>query len=164
MDQIETAKLALRDQLLAARKQLSVAEIGERARALATHLLAAGPVRRAAMVAAYVSVGREPGTGPLLEGLRAAGKRVISASPQDGQVTSPRACWSAKASLEANQPSKSCRFRQRRLRTIMTRRVEAQSSARSDGFYAHPDPRPRAGSRDRAAGSVLIRTTCAPNG
>ncbi len=77
MDQIETAKLALRDQLLAARKELSVAEIGERARALATHLLAAGPVRRAATVAAYVSVGREPGTGPLLEGLRAAGKRVI---------------------------------------------------------------------------------------
>ena len=34
-------------------------------------------VRRAATVAAYVSVSSEPGTGPLLEPLRAAGKRVI---------------------------------------------------------------------------------------
>ena len=34
-------------------------------------------MRRAATVAAYVSVSSEPGTGPLLEALRAAGKRVI---------------------------------------------------------------------------------------
>ena len=34
-------------------------------------------MRRAATVAAYVSVGQEPGTGPLLDLLAAAGKRVI---------------------------------------------------------------------------------------
>jgi 5-formyltetrahydrofolate cyclo-ligase len=72
-----TAKLALRDQLLAGRKGLGLVALGDRARATAEHLLAAPEVRRAATVAAYVSVATEPGTGPLLEGLRAAGKRVI---------------------------------------------------------------------------------------
>jgi 5-formyltetrahydrofolate cyclo-ligase len=72
-----TAKLALRDQLSTGRKHLGLASVGARARALAEHLLAAPEVRRAATVAAYVSVSTEPGTGPLLEGLRAAGKRVI---------------------------------------------------------------------------------------
>ena len=72
-----TAKLALRDQLLTGRKHLGLAAVGERARALAEHLLAVPEVRRAATVAAYVSVSTEPGTGPLLEALRAAGKRVI---------------------------------------------------------------------------------------
>lgn len=77
MDHIKTAKLALRDQLITARNQLPVTEIGARARATAEHLLATDEVRRAATVAAYVSVGQEPGTGPLLDGLMAAGKRVI---------------------------------------------------------------------------------------
>ena len=62
-----TAKLALRDQLLTGRKRLPLAVLGERARALAEHLLAAPEVRRAATVAAYVSVSTEPGTGPLLD-------------------------------------------------------------------------------------------------
>ena len=35
------------------------------------------PVRRAATVAAYVSVGAEPGTGPLLDALAARGTRVL---------------------------------------------------------------------------------------
>jgi 5-formyltetrahydrofolate cyclo-ligase len=39
--------------------------------------MGAHEVRRAATVAAYVSVSSEPGTGPLLELLRASGKRVI---------------------------------------------------------------------------------------
>ena len=72
-----TAKLALRDQLLAGRRRLGLRELGDRARATAEHLLASSEVRRAATVAAYVSVATEPGTGPLLEALRAAGKRVI---------------------------------------------------------------------------------------
>ena len=72
-----TAKLAVRDQLLAARRHLPLAVIGERARALADHLLAAPEVRGAATVAAYVSVSHEPGTGALLDALRAAGKRVV---------------------------------------------------------------------------------------
>jgi 5-formyltetrahydrofolate cyclo-ligase len=77
MDHIEASKLALRDQIVTARGRLGVAVIGERARMLAEVLLTSAEVRRAATVAAYVSVGREPGTGPLLEGLVAAGRRVI---------------------------------------------------------------------------------------
>ena len=71
------AKLALRDQLLAARRRLPLTVVGERARALAEHLAAAPEVRAAATVAAYVSVSSEPGTGPLLDALGDAGKRVI---------------------------------------------------------------------------------------
>lgn len=70
-------KLAVRDQLMTARKRTPLSIVGERARALADHLLAAPEVRRAATVAAYVSVSSEPGTGPLLDGLTRAGKRVI---------------------------------------------------------------------------------------
>jgi 5-formyltetrahydrofolate cyclo-ligase len=77
MDHIEAAKLALRDQLVTARGRLPVAEIAARAQAVAGHLMTASEVRRAATVAAYVSVGREPGTGVLLDALAAAGKRVI---------------------------------------------------------------------------------------
>lgn len=71
------AKVALRDQLLTARHRRSLLAIGQDARAIAAHVLAAPEVRRAATVAAYVSLGSEPGTGALLEGLRDAGKRVI---------------------------------------------------------------------------------------
>jgi 5-formyltetrahydrofolate cyclo-ligase len=77
MDHIEAAKLALRDQIVTARGRLPVATLGERARAVAASLEQAPEVRRAATVAAYVSVGREPGTGPLLDMLVGAGKRVI---------------------------------------------------------------------------------------
>lgn len=81
MDHIEAstsaAKTALRDQLITYRGRLGPAVIAERARAVAEALLAEPAVRRAATVAAYVSVGREPGTGPLLDALSAAGKRVI---------------------------------------------------------------------------------------
>ena len=71
------AKLALRDQLLAARRRIPLPEVGDHARAIADHLLASAEVRRAATVAAYASVGREPGTTALLDQLRVAGKRVI---------------------------------------------------------------------------------------
>lgn len=77
MDHIEAAKLALRDQIVTARGRLPLATLGERARSLATVLAQAPEVRRAATVAAYVSVGREPGTGPLLDLLAESGKRVI---------------------------------------------------------------------------------------
>lgn len=76
-DDIGTRKRALRDQLRAGRRDLAVLELGERARALAEVVLALPEVRRAATVAAYVSVGSEPGTGPLLDALVAAGKRVL---------------------------------------------------------------------------------------
>ena len=71
------AKVAARDQLLAARGRRPLAEVVATAHSLAGHLLAAPEVRRAATVAAYVSMNGEPGTGPLLDGLRAAGKRVV---------------------------------------------------------------------------------------
>jgi 5-formyltetrahydrofolate cyclo-ligase len=71
------AKLALRDQLLAERRRRPLSEVVAAAGALAGHLLAASDVRRAATVAAYVSMNGEPGTGPLLDGLVAAGKRVL---------------------------------------------------------------------------------------
>ncbi len=71
------AKVAVRDRLLTARGRRSLLDVGADARALAEHLLATPDVRRAATVAAYVSINDEPGTGPLLDGLRAAGKRVV---------------------------------------------------------------------------------------
>jgi len=71
------AKLALRDQLLTSRHRIPVADLGEAAAAIAGHLLALPEVRRAATVAAYVSIGAEPGTGLLLDALRGAGTRVI---------------------------------------------------------------------------------------
>ncbi len=74
---MSVTKLALRDQLLAARRHLPLGVLGERARATAGHLMELPEVRRAATVAAYVSVSSEPGTGPLLDLLSAAGKRVI---------------------------------------------------------------------------------------
>lgn len=70
-------KLALRDQLLAARRRRSLAEVGSAARAIASHLMGAPEVARAATVACYASLGTEPGTTLLLEALAAAGKRVI---------------------------------------------------------------------------------------
>lgn len=71
------AKTALRDQLLTARRRRPLWELQESAEAIARHLLAAEDVRRAASVAAYVSIAHEPGTGPLLDGLLVLGKRVI---------------------------------------------------------------------------------------
>jgi 5-formyltetrahydrofolate cyclo-ligase len=47
------------------------------ARDLAEVVTSHPEVRRAATLTAYVSVGTEPGTGPLLETLAALGKRVI---------------------------------------------------------------------------------------
>ncbi len=71
------AKTALLDQLDAARRRRPLAEVGRAGLAIADHLLADPEVRRAATVAAYVSIGQEPGTGALLDRLLAAGKRVL---------------------------------------------------------------------------------------
>jgi 5-formyltetrahydrofolate cyclo-ligase len=70
-------KLALRDQLLTARRRHRLAVAGEDAEALAGHVLDTPEVRRAATVAAYISLGNEPGTGRLVERLHALGRRVI---------------------------------------------------------------------------------------
>lgn len=71
------AKLALRDQLLTRRRRIPLAELVSGAEATARHLRATAEVRRAATVAAYVSIGAEPGTGLLLDALVADGKRVL---------------------------------------------------------------------------------------
>ena len=71
------AKVAVRDRLLTDRRRRPLAEVVVAASAIAEHLLATPEVRRAATVAAYVSLNGEPGTAPLLDALVAARKRVI---------------------------------------------------------------------------------------
>ena len=77
LDPTVTRKIALRDQLRTARKRRPLLELTEAAQALADHLMATPEVSRAATVAAYVSIGTEPGTGPLLERLLELGRRVV---------------------------------------------------------------------------------------
>lgn len=68
-------KLALRSRLLAERRALSPEQRERTAHALAAH---AGELARAGQtVAAYVSIGGEPGTRPLLDALRERGIRVL---------------------------------------------------------------------------------------
>jgi 5-formyltetrahydrofolate cyclo-ligase len=76
-DGFAARKTALRDQLVTTRGRRSLLEVSEGARAIARHLVETSEVRRAATVAAYVSIGTEPGTGPLLDALTALGRRVI---------------------------------------------------------------------------------------
>lgn len=71
------AKTALRDQVLAARRRRPLSAAADFAASVSRVALAWAPVRDAATVAAYVSVGSEPGTGLLLDTLVDAGKRVI---------------------------------------------------------------------------------------
>ncbi len=71
------AKVALRDQVLTARKELTAAELGAASRSLGAHLLACPEVQQAATVAVYVATGSEPGTSYLLDGLAEAGRRVL---------------------------------------------------------------------------------------
>jgi 5-formyltetrahydrofolate cyclo-ligase len=70
-------KAALRDDLLVARRRVTLADLVDDAAALTARTLAVPEVARAATVAAYVSVGREPGTGVLLDELVARGQRVL---------------------------------------------------------------------------------------
>src|SRR3954449_2625419 len=67
----------MRDQLLTTRNRRPLLERSAAARELALRLTAAPEVRRAATVTAYVAVGSEPGTAPLLRALVAAGKRIV---------------------------------------------------------------------------------------
>lgn len=76
-DALAAQKLALRDQLLTRRRRTSLLEVGEAARALADHLLATIELQRAATIAAYVSMGTEPGTGPLVDAWFEAGRRTL---------------------------------------------------------------------------------------
>ncbi|QXE39296.1 5-formyltetrahydrofolate cyclo-ligase [Streptomyces sp. GMY02] len=70
-------KAALRSELLAARRLLSSEDARRAAAVLARRALELPELARARTVAAYVSVGREPGTRALLDALRARGVRVL---------------------------------------------------------------------------------------
>ncbi|WP_405830490.1 MULTISPECIES: 5-formyltetrahydrofolate cyclo-ligase [unclassified Streptomyces] len=72
-----SAKAGLRRELLAARRALSPETCRTSAAALAVRALELPELADARTVAAYVSVGTEPGTRALLDALRAAGKRVL---------------------------------------------------------------------------------------
>ncbi len=74
---MDAAKLSLRDRVATTRRRRSLTEITSAAAGLREVLLAAPEIARAATVAAYISVGTEPGTGPLIDALRERGKRVI---------------------------------------------------------------------------------------
>jgi len=76
------AKIALRDRIRTSRHRRPLVEVVEAGRGLAEVVTARPEVRRAATVAAYVSIGSEPGTGALLDALSGLGKRVILPSLQ----------------------------------------------------------------------------------
>ncbi|MFD5783424.1 5-formyltetrahydrofolate cyclo-ligase [Streptomyces sp. NPDC126933] len=70
-------KAAVRSELLAARRLLSSEDARKAAAVLARRALDLPELARARTVAAYVSVGSEPGTRALLDTLRARGVRVL---------------------------------------------------------------------------------------
>ncbi|MFF8608866.1 5-formyltetrahydrofolate cyclo-ligase [Streptomyces sp. NPDC015346] len=70
-------KAALRRQLLAARALLSPEDVRTAAELFARGARELAELAEASTVAAYVSVGREPGTRALLDVLRARGVRVL---------------------------------------------------------------------------------------
>ncbi|MFI1017439.1 5-formyltetrahydrofolate cyclo-ligase [Streptomyces sp. NPDC020965] len=70
-------KGTLRGQLLGIRRLLSTTDATDAAAALARRALGLGELAGAGTVAAYVSVGREPGTRALLDALRERGVRVL---------------------------------------------------------------------------------------
>ncbi len=72
-----SSKARLRRELLAARRALSPDARRTAADALAVTALELPELAGAQTVAAYVSVGTEPGTRALLDALRAVGKRVL---------------------------------------------------------------------------------------
>lgn len=70
-------KAVLRSRLLAARAALSAESLAHTAESLARQGLELAELAEASTVAAYVSVGREPGTRALLDALHARGVRVL---------------------------------------------------------------------------------------
>lgn len=77
MDEHVSAKQALRERLLTRRRQLRARDLAEAAGRLRDVLLELDDVTEAGTVAAYVSVGSEPGTGPLLDELEARGVQTL---------------------------------------------------------------------------------------
>ncbi|MEV6959313.1 5-formyltetrahydrofolate cyclo-ligase [Streptomyces sp. NPDC051207] len=73
----EPDKRTLRREILAVRSRLTADDVRESEAALAGQALALPELATACTVAAYVSVGSEPGTRALLDALRARGVRVL---------------------------------------------------------------------------------------
>ncbi|MFY1677305.1 MULTISPECIES: 5-formyltetrahydrofolate cyclo-ligase [unclassified Streptomyces] len=73
----EPDKRALRRGILAARSLLTPDDLREADRSLAERALSSPRIAQARTVAAYVSMGAEPGTRALLDALRTRGKRVL---------------------------------------------------------------------------------------
>ncbi|WP_431042608.1 5-formyltetrahydrofolate cyclo-ligase [Streptomyces sp. P1-3] len=73
----DASKAALRRRLLDVRSRFTADDIAASEAALARHALELPELAAAGTVAAYVSVGREPGTRALLDALRARGVRVL---------------------------------------------------------------------------------------
>ncbi|WP_374118234.1 5-formyltetrahydrofolate cyclo-ligase [Streptomyces sp. MAR25Y5] len=71
------AKRTWRREILLARERLTADDVRESATALAGRALGLPELAHARTVAAYVSVGSEPGTSALLDALRARGVRVL---------------------------------------------------------------------------------------
>ncbi len=71
------AKAALRRRIRETRSDLDATDLARAGRALRDVLLATPEVDGARVVTLYVAVGREPGTGPLLEALSERGKDVL---------------------------------------------------------------------------------------
>ncbi|MFE6038425.1 5-formyltetrahydrofolate cyclo-ligase [Streptomyces sp. NPDC056452] len=72
-----SGKAPLRRELLAARRLLTSQDVENAAAVLSSAALVLPELDGARTVAAYVSVGREPGTRPLLDALRARNVRVL---------------------------------------------------------------------------------------
>jgi len=77
MHPVADAKHELRARLLGARRALTPEHLLVAARSLCDRLIEAPEVGRASTVTAYVSIGTEPGTAPLLEALAGRGVRVL---------------------------------------------------------------------------------------
>ncbi|WP_211239508.1 5-formyltetrahydrofolate cyclo-ligase [Jiangella gansuensis] len=74
---VKESKRALRSRLLQGRAGLDATALSSAAAALRDVVLALPEVTAARRVACYVSVGREPGTGPLIEALSDTGVDVL---------------------------------------------------------------------------------------
>lgn len=77
MPDVREAKQALRRRLLERRRTLGARDLAEAAGSLRDVLLAEPAVADAGTVACYVSVGGEPGTGPLLDELEDRGVETL---------------------------------------------------------------------------------------
>ncbi len=77
MSDATSAKQALRERLASRRRERGARELAEAAGRLRDVLLDELALTTAATVAAYVSVGTEPGTGPLLDELEECGVQTL---------------------------------------------------------------------------------------